>query len=158
MFKRWAKNLGAVGALVVVSILSLIIFAVGANFLQAFLVTVYQGADWTTLRSVQASFTVRTFMNFYYVLGGILFLGFFFLMENRLITTGVPKKLVLRRTSFTLGIELLILALIQTGMMFFMTVITLQVVLVVVEVLLGVGLIYIARRKAAILPGVKENK
>ena len=156
MFKRWAKNLGAVVALVVVSILSLIIFMVGANFLQAFLVTVYQGAEWTSLQSVQASFTVKSFMNFYYVLGGILFLGFFFLMENKLITTGVPKKLVLRRTAFALGIELLVLALIQIGMMLLMRVVQLQVALVAVEVLLGGGLIAISRRKGNIFPWIKE--
>ena len=158
MFERWAKNLGAVVALVVVSVLSVIIFIFGANFLQAFLVTIYQGAPWTSMQSVQASFTVRSFMNFYYVVGGVVFLGFFFLMENKLITTGVPKKLVLRRTAFALGIELLVLALFQIGMMFLMTVVSLQVVLVAVEVLLGLGLIYIARRKAAILPEVKESK
>ena len=147
MFKQWSKYFGAVAALVLVGGLALIVMMVGANFLQSFMATALKDSEWMHLNTVQSTYTVRSIMNFYYVLCGILFLGFFVLMEHRLITTGVPKKLVLRRTAFTLGIELLILALFQLAMMTYLRVVALQVGLAVIEVLLGVGLIYFGRRK-----------
>ena len=148
MFKQWSKYFGAVVALVLVAGLALIVMMVGANFLQSLMATIFANSEWAKMNTVQSTFTVRSVMNFYYVLCGILFLGFFVLMEHRLITTGVPKKLVLRRTTFVIGIELLILALFQLAMMTYLRVVALQVGLAVIEILLAVGLILFGRRKA----------
>jgi hypothetical protein len=158
MLQRWAKNLGAVVALLLVCGLALVVFMVGANSLQSFLVTIYKDADFTTLHPVQTTFTVRTIMNFYYVISGILFLGFFVLMDYLLITVGVAKKLVLRRTLLSLGIELLILTLFHLAMMFIQPAAPVQIALTTVEALLGIGMILVSRRKGNILPWVKETK
>jgi hypothetical protein len=158
MFKRWANNLGALVALLLVVGLFLIIVMVGANFLQPLLVLAFKDVAFAAQKSVQATYTVRTYMNFYYIICGILFLGFFFLMDYRLITTGVPRKLVLRRTSFALGVELVVLALIHLGTILILPAAQLQVVLTAVEILVGIGLIFLSRRKGNILPWVKESR
>jgi hypothetical protein len=150
MLERWSKYLGAVLALVLVSGLALVIGAVGVNVLQSVSTLLVAQADWTKTNTVQATFTVRSIMNFYYIVYGVIFLGFFFLMENRLVTTGVPQKLVMRRTCFTLGIELLILAFLQVAKMTYTPVFPLQLGLDAIEILLGIGLIYLGRRKAPI--------
>lgn len=156
MLKRWSKYFGAGAALVLVAGLALIVLMVGANFLQSLMATIFADSGWAKTNTIEATFTVRSVMNLYYILCGILFLGFFVFMEHRLITTGVPQKMVLRRTAFVIGIELLLLAVFQLAMMAYMRVVALQVVLAVVEVLLGVGLIYFGRRKAA-KPGLEEG-
>ena len=143
MLKRWSKTIGAVVALLLVSGLALVVMMVGANLIQTFSIIGLKAADWTDQHTVQAAFTASTIMNFYYILCGILFLGFFFLMEYRLVTTGIPQKIVLRRTFFTLGVELLILALMQLAMMTYAPVFPLQVGLTVMEILLGIGLVYL---------------
>lgn len=158
MFKSWAKYFGAVVALILVTGLAVVVLMVGANFLQSLVINLIKDAEWTTRSSVQANFFVRTVLDFYYVISGILFLGIFVLMEQRLVTSGVPKKLVLRRTSFSLGIELLILAFFQLSMMLYLPVVPIQVVLTVGETLFGIGLIYVGRRKTLILPWSKEEK
>ncbi len=150
MLKRWSKHLGALVALLLVCGLILVLMMVGANFIESFSINVLTGADWTDQHTVQATFTARSILNVYFLICGIVFLGFFFLMENRLITTGIPQKRVLRRTFFTLGIELLILALLQLAMMSYKPAFPLQVGLTVMEILLGIGLIYLGRRKALI--------
>ena len=145
-------------ALVLVVGLFVIIFMVGANLLQSVLVLIYSDVAFAAQKAVQATYTVRTYMNFYYIICGILFLGFFFLMDYRIVATGVPKKLVLRRTFFTLGIELLVLALIHLGTILILPAAQLQIVLTAVEILLGIGLIFLSRRKGSVLPWVKENQ
>jgi hypothetical protein len=150
MVNRWLKYMGAVAALLLVNGLILVLIMVGANIIQSFSINVLKGADWTDQHAIQANFTARTILNLYYVMSGILFLGFFFLMENRLVTTGIPQKSVLRRTFFTLGVELLILALMQLIMMTYMPILLLQVGLTAVEILLAIGLIYFASRKAIV--------
>jgi hypothetical protein len=158
MLERWSKYIGAWAAWLVVVALAMVILLVGGSFLQSFTVNILKDEAWTKLNSVQASYTVTTIMNFYYLLTGILFLGFFILMENRLVSTGIRKKLVLRRTAFTLGIELLILAFFQLAMFTYLPSIPLQIGLAVLELLFGVGLIYLARRKAPIVPSSQETK
>lgn len=148
MLKRWTQYIGASMALLLVCALILILIMAGANFIQSFSVTVLKDAEWTSEHTVQANFTARTILNFYYILSGVVFLGFFFLMEHQLITTGIPKKLVLRRTFFTVGVELLILALLQGAMMTYTQAVPLQIGLAAVEFLVSVGLIYLGRRKA----------
>ncbi len=150
MLTRWSKYIGAVGALLLVSVMVLVVMMVGANLIQAFSVSSLNQADWKNLHPVQATFTARSILNAYYILCGIAFFGFFFLMEHRLVTTGVPKRLVLRRTFLTLGIELSILALLELAMMIFSRVLAFQVGMTVIEILLGIGLIYLGRRKAPI--------
>ena len=158
MLERWSKYIGAWAAWLAVVALSMVILLVGGSFLQSFTVNVLKDEAWTKINSVQASYTVTTIMNFYYLITGVLFLGFFILMENKLISTGIQKKLVLRRTSFTLGIELLILAFFQLAMFTYLPSIPLQVGLAVLELLFGVGLIYFARRKTPIIPRPQEEK
>lgn len=150
MLKRWTNTIGALVALLLVCALVLVLIMAGANFIQSFSVTVLQDAEWTSEHTVQANFTARTILNFYYILSGVVFLGFFFLMEHQLITTGIPKKLVLRRTFFTVGIELLILALLQLAMMTYTRALPLQAALAAVELVVSIGLIYLGRRKASL--------
>lgn len=150
MIKRWSQYIGAVAALVLVSGLIAVLLIVGANLIQSFSINALRQAAWSNQRTVQATYTARTILNAYYVLAGIAFLGLFFLMENQLVTTGVPKKLVLRRTFFALGVELLILALMQLAMMAYVPALPLQIGLAVLEILLGVGLIYLGQRKTPI--------
>lgn len=157
MLKRWANNLGAVVALVLVVALFGVIFMVGGNLLQSVLVLIFQDVAIEAQKTVQATYTVITYMNFYYVICGILFLGFFFLMDYLIVATGVPKKLVLRRTFFTLGIEMLVLALIHLGTILLLSAGQLQIALTAVEILVGIGLILFSRRKGNILPWVKES-
>jgi hypothetical protein len=146
MLKRWLKTIGAMLALLLVNGLLLVLIMSGAKFIQLFSISRLKEADWSDQYSVQAAYTASTVLNVYYLISGIVILGFFFLMENRLITTGIPQKLVLRRTFFTLGIELLILAFIQVANMVFLPVFPLQAGLVGMEFLLGIGLIYLGRR------------
>jgi hypothetical protein len=153
MLKRWLKTIGAVVSLLLVSGLILVLMMAGANLIKSFSINVMKEADWINEHIVQATFTVTTILNFYYLISGIVFLGFFFLMEHRLITTGIPQKIVLRRTFFTVGVELLILALIQLAMMTYTPVLPFQVGLAVIEILLSIGLIYLGRRKASISRG-----
>ncbi len=148
MLKRWTNTIGALVALLLVCALVLVLIMAGANFIQSFSITVLQDAEWTNEHSVQANFTARTILNFYYILSGVVFLGFFFLMEHQLITTGIPKKLVLRRTFFTVGVELLILALLQVAMMTYTRALPLQVALAAVELVVSIGFIHLGRRKA----------
>lgn len=150
MLKRWSKNIGAVMALLLVSGLLLVAMMVGAMLIQSSLVSILTDAEWTNQHTVQATFTASTIMNIYYLVSGVIFLGFFFLMEYMLVTTGVPKKLVLRRTSITLGIELLILSLLQLAMLAYAPFSPLQVGLSSAEILLGICLIYLGRRKAPV--------
>lgn len=150
MLKRLLKYIGAVVALLLVSGLILVLMMVGANFIQSFSINVLKDADWTNQHTVQATFAARTILNIYYLLSGIVFLGFFFLMEHRLISTGIPQKLVLRRTFFTLGVELSILALLQLAIMTYTPVLPLQVGLTGIEILLSIGFITLGRRKAPI--------
>jgi len=148
MLERVAKYVGGVVALLLVSGVALLIGALAANFLQSLSTFLIAQADWVKTNTVQATFTVRSIMNFYYIIYGILFLGFFLLMEYQLITVGIPKKRVLRRTMFILGIESLILAALQLGTLIYAPARPLQIGLTIVEVLLGVGLISFGRRKA----------
>ncbi len=148
MLKRWSRQIGALAALLLVSGLILLLMAVGANLIQSLSMNILKEADWTNEHTVQGTFTARTILNVYFLLSGVVFLGFFFLMENRLITTGIPQKSVLRRTFITLGVELLVLALMQLVMMMYTPILLLQVGLAVMEILLGIGLIYLGRRKA----------
>ncbi len=148
MLKRWSNQIGALAALLLVSGLILLLIVVGANLIQSFSISVLKEADWANQHAVQAIFTARTILNIYFLLSGIVFLGFFFLMENRLVTTGIPQKSVLRRTFFTLGVELLVLAFMQLIMMTYTPFLLLHVGLTVIEILLGIGLIYFGRRKA----------
>ncbi len=152
MLKRWLKTIGAVLALLLVSGLMLVLIVVGANLIRSFLVSSLNSADWMYQHTVQANFTASTIMNFYYIICGIFFLGFFCLMEYRLVTTGVPKKLVLRRTFFTLGVEIFVLTLMQLAVMAYSTVLPVQVGLIVIGIFLSVGFIYLGRRKASISP------
>jgi hypothetical protein len=150
MLKRWSKNIGAVMALLLVSGLLLVVIMVGAMLIQSSSISILNTAEWTNQHPVQAGFTASTIMNIYYLVSGIIFLAFFFLMEYMLVTTGVPKELVLRRTSLTLGIELLILSLLQLAMLAYTPFLPLQVGLSSVEIVLGIWLIYLGRRKAPV--------
>ncbi len=91
MVKRWSKYLGAVLALLLVCGLVLVILMSGANLIQSYAVNVLKEADWTYEHTVQASYTARTAVNIYFILSGVVFLGFFFLMENRLVDQ-LPEK------------------------------------------------------------------
>jgi hypothetical protein len=144
---RWSKTIGAGFALLVVTGLLLVLILSGAKLIQLLSFSGLKEADWADRYSVQAAYTASTILNVYYILSGIVILGFFFLMENRLITTGVPRKLVLRRTSLTLGIELLILAIIQASVMAFLAPSPVQIGLAGIELLSGIGLVYLGRSK-----------
>ncbi len=150
MLKHWSKNIGAVMALLLVTCLLLVVMMVGAMLVQASSISLLNEAEWTNQHTVQATFTASTIMNIYYLVSGVIFLGFFFLMEYMLVTTGVPKKLVLRRTSLTLGIELLILSLLQLAMLVYKPFSPLEFGFSLVEILLGIWLIYLGRRKAPV--------
>ncbi len=150
MLKRWSIQIGAMAALLLVIGLILLLLVAGANLIQSVSVSALREAGWAAEHTVQAANTARTVLNVYFLLSGIVFLGFLFLMENRLVTTGIPKKCILRRTFFTVGIELLILALMQAAMMAVRRAVPLQVGLAAVEVLLGIVLVYLGRRKAPI--------
>lgn len=147
MLKRLSRNLGAILAWLLVCGLALFIIIVGADFIQAFAINVLKDADWVYFNTTQANSTVKASVQFYYVMAGLLWLGFFILMEHMLITTGVPQKLVIRRTLFALGIEALILAVLHLGMFIMQPASLLSLGLAAGEGLLGGFLVFISRRK-----------
>jgi LPXTG-motif cell wall-anchored protein len=159
MVKGWANKIGAIAAWLLVCALASLIVIVGADFIQMFTINVLKDEAWTQINTVQAGYTITTTMNFYYVIVGVLWLGFFILMEHLLVTTGVPQKLVLRRAMFAFGIELLIVALLHLGLLLIQpyimplgfTVVQIplatRIALVAGVALLGGGFIYFSRRK-----------
>lgn len=146
----WSRYIGAVVALLLVSGLLLVVIMVGANLIQSLSINAVNAADWKDQHTVQATYIARTILNLYYVICGIIFLGLFFLMEHQLVTTGVPRRRVLRRTFFALGVELLILALMQLARSMYTPVIPLYIGMSIVEFLVSIGFIYLGRRKAPI--------
>jgi len=136
MFKRWSTNLAAVVAWLLVMALGLVILAVGANLYQLFAVYTLQVTRYTSTITIQV----------YYVTVGLLWLGFLVWMEHFLVTTAPPKGLVWKRSLLVIGLEILVIALIQAGMMLYLPLDGWQIGLVLVEALLAGGLIFLSRR------------
>jgi hypothetical protein len=137
MFKRWMGNLGAVLALIVVGALALMVLLQAATFYQVFLVKALLVDRWS----------ITFWLDVFYMLSGLLWLGFFLVMEHLLLGQEAREGLLLPRALFAVGIELLLIGLLQAGLQAYQTFSWLGIGLTVLEVLVGCGLIWFARRK-----------
>ncbi len=137
MLKRWTINIAAVVAWLVVGALALLIIAIGASLFQMFIVV--------TLRVNH--YAIQILIQTYYVVMGLLWLGFFILMDHILIDKAAKEGLLLSRTLYVLGIELLTIGVVQLALITYGTFNLLHVLLMGGELLSGAGLVYFFRRK-----------
>jgi hypothetical protein len=137
MLKRWSTNVVAVIAWLLVCTVALLIIAVGANLFSLFISMTLQVGRYAPQVLIQT----------YYVVMGMLWLGFFILMEHLLIDKAAQKGLLLPRTLFVIGIELLIIGLIGLALIFYMHIGLINDLLTAAELVAGAGLIYFFRRK-----------
>jgi hypothetical protein len=126
-------------AWLVVSALALLIIVVGGVWFELFAVLTMGATMWT----------IRFFVQSFYVVTGLLWLGFFILMEHLLMGPAAKAGLLLPRALFTIGIELLLLSAIQIGRVGYGNLKSdwLSWSLIVIQALLGVGMIWFSRRK-----------
>jgi hypothetical protein len=135
--KRLLSNVPAFLAWLVVCGLALIIIAIGAPLLQAFLVV--------TLGVNQ--YSIRFWTQLYYVILGMLWLGFFILIEHLMFSDSSREGLLLPRTLYVVGVELLIMALLQFVLMAYRVFDGWMLLLTVGGALAGAVLVWVARRK-----------
>lgn len=117
--------------------LALIVIAMGAPLFQAFMV-VTLGAD---------KYSIRFWIQLYYVIFGMLWLGFFILMQHLMFSDSSREGLLLPRTLYVVGFELLVMAVLQFALMPYRVFDGLVLLLSVGSALAGAILIWIARRK-----------
>ena len=137
MLKRWLNNLWAVLAWGLVDILAFAVLIQAANLYQVVLRVTLLANRWSN----------TLWLDLYYVTAGLLWLGFVILMEHLLLDPESLDGLLLPRTLFAVGIELLVIGLLQMGLQAYLPFSWLGVGLALVELLAGAGLIWAARRK-----------
>ncbi len=137
MLKRWSLNIAAVLAWLVVGAVALLIIATGASLFQYFIIM--------TLRVNH--YAIQILVQTYYVVMGLLFLGFFILMDHLLIDKARKEGILLSRTCYVLGIELLAVGLVHLGLISYGPIVALDFFLMSAELLSGAGLVYFFRRK-----------
>jgi hypothetical protein len=135
--KRLLSNVRAFVAWLISCGLALIVIAIGAPLLQAFLVI--------TLGVNQ--YSIRFWTQLYYVVLGMLWLGFFILMEHLMFSDSSREGLLLPRTLYVVGVELLVMAVLQFGLMAYRPFDGWVLFLTVGSALAGAALIWVARRK-----------
>ncbi len=136
MLKRWLTNLGAVLALLLVGGLALLVVVVGFNLFYPFVTITLGATRWNI------TFITQTF----YVIMGLLWFGFFLLMEHLLMGEEARAGLLLPRALYAVGAELIVIGLLQVGLQAYaFNGASLAVALV--EIVVGGGLVWAARRK-----------
>jgi hypothetical protein len=137
MLKRWTMSIAAVLAWLLVVALAFLIVMVGFNLFQMLIVV--------TLRTNH--YAIQVLEQTYYVIMGLLWLGLFILMEHVLIDKAAHQGMLLQQTLFVIGIEILIVGLLQFSLAFYTPAVLTQVLLTGTELVLGAGLVYFFRRK-----------
>ena len=137
MLKRWAANIGAVLALLLVSILALVILALAANLYQAFIQITLQVSRWAN----------TLWVDLFYVLAGLLWLGFFIFMEHLLFSPSSRAGLLLPRTLYICGLEIITIALLQTGIAAYGPAFLSSLLLPALELPVGGAMVWFSRRK-----------
>jgi|GEM_PF-3215755 len=138
MLKRWLGNLWALLAWLLVCGLALVVIMVGAELFGKFAVVTLGATMWS----------IRFIVQVFYVIFGLLWLGFFMLMEHLLMGEEARAGLLLPRTLYAVGIELLVIGLMQLATLAYLPLSSVGIVLALIEVLAGAGLIWFARRKS----------
>jgi hypothetical protein len=137
MLKRWTMSIAAVFAWLLVVALAFLIVMVGFNLFQMLIVV--------TLRTNH--YAIQVLEQTYYVIMGLLWLGLFILMEHVLIDKAAHQGMLLQQTLFVIGIEILIVGLLQFSLAFYTPAVLTQVLITGTELVLGAGLVYFFRRK-----------
>lgn len=112
------------------------ILMTGANLWQLFAVVTIHINPWA----------IQVVRQVYYVITGLAWLGLMVWVEHLLVDTGTRTGLLWKRLLLLIGIEIVVLCLVQIGIMLYPPVNWGLVALVFLGVLLGAGLIYISRR------------
>jgi hypothetical protein len=137
MGKRWITNIAAVLAWLLVFALALVVIATLATLFQLFI-----------KETIQVNkYSIQILLQTYYVIMGMLGLGFLILMEHLLITSGIRQGLVGVRTLFIVGIELVTLGGITLAMTFYRVPPMLEIALTTAELVVGTGMIVLSRRR-----------
>ena len=137
MLKRWSTNIGSALAWLLVSLLALVLLAVAEGLYQMFLVT--------TMRVGRYSNTL--WLDLFFVLAGLLWLGFVIFMEHVMFSASSHAGLLLSRTLFIVGFELIALALLQFGQNLYGVFSWSDGLIEALELLAGCVLLWFARRK-----------
>lgn len=137
MLKRWAANIGALLAWLLVCVLALVVLAVGANLYQVFLRVTMNVNRWSN----------TLWVDLYYVIAGVLWMGFFIFMEHIMFSASSKAGLLLPRTLYVCGIEIIVIAILQLGLDAYGGVGWLEILVVAVELIVGGGMVWFARRK-----------
>jgi hypothetical protein len=140
IIKRLLSNVRAFLAWLVSCGLALIIIAMGAPLLQAFLVVTVGVSQ----------YSIRFWTQLYYVVFGMFWLGFFILMQHLMFSDSSREGLLLPRTLYVVGLELLVMAALQFVLMAYRTLDGLMLLLTVGSALAGAALIWVARRKPSL--------
>jgi hypothetical protein len=137
MLKRWLGNVWAFLAWALVCGLALIVLIQAASLYQVFIRVTLLVNRWSN----------TLWLNLYYMTAGLLWLGFVILMEHLLMGSESRAGLLLPRTLFCVGIELLVIGLLQMGLQAYLPLSWFGIGLALLEMLAGGGLIWAARRK-----------
>jgi hypothetical protein len=137
MLKRWTISIAAVFAWLVVVAFAFLIMVVGEPLYELFLQF--------TLKINHYAYQVLA--QSYYIVMGLIWLGFFILMEHVLIDKAAHQGMLLQQTLFIVGIEILIVGLLQSCIAFYTHPAFLQILLTGMELVVGAGLIYFFRHK-----------
>jgi hypothetical protein len=143
MLKRWLANLGSLLAWLVVCALGLVVIAVAANFFQVFLVMTMKVDRWS----------IRFWVQLYYILAGLIWLGLVIFVEHLLFSESSRDGLLLPRSAFIIGIELIAIGVFQFLFNLYGTFGWLEALLTLGELVAGAALIWYGRRK----PGARLN-
>jgi hypothetical protein len=136
------KSIAAFFVWLVVCGLGLVILGLGRQLILLLLVS--------TLHVYQ--FSVAMWVNLYMVVAGLLWMGLFMLMENRL-SNAIKKNHLLSTSLFSIGLSFLVMVFLQILLTAYgtMPANTLQIGITILEILAGAGMVYASKR---IKPGL----
>jgi hypothetical protein len=137
MPKRWLGAIRSLLAWLLICGVALVVLAQASSLYQVFLVVTMHVTRYTN----------SLWLNIFYGLAGMLWLGLSILMEHMLMGPEAQAGLLLPRTLFALGIELLLIGLLQVGWLFYAPFGWVGLGLALLELLAGGVLMWVSRRK-----------
>ena len=137
MLKRWAANIGAVLAWLLIAVLAMVVLMVGSSLYQVFLRVTLQVSRWSN----------TLWVDLYFVFSGLLWLGLVIFTEHLLFNPSARAGLLVPRALYICGFEIVLIALIQIGLNAYGTFGWFDILMIALELLVGGLMIWFARRK-----------